>query len=39
MVLTEVGIVMEDREVQKRKVESLMIFTEVGMDTLEREEQ
>jgi hypothetical protein len=39
MVFTEVGMVMEEREVQEEKALSLMVFTEVGMVMEEREVQ
>jgi hypothetical protein len=39
MVLTEVGMVMEEREMQEEKAPPLMVFTEVGMVMEEREVQ
>jgi hypothetical protein len=37
MEITEVGIMMEEREEQYKKAISLMVLTEVGMDKAERE--
>ena len=39
MVFTEVGIEMEEREVQDEKAPSPMVFTDVGIEMEEREVQ